>query len=120
MMFESPSPEPDAVPDDPLAVVRPGDPDPFLGRIGNCTFRWFDHHDEPGHDPAWHCHRDAPHQGQHIATAPGSHVAAVCPGLSAPPAQHVERSSSVSRPCFRERRDCPTSGVTGVDGSVGG
>jgi hypothetical protein len=95
MIFESASPEP-GVPDDPLAVVRPGDPDPFLGRSGNCTFRWFDHHDEPGHDPAWRCHRDAPHQGQHIATSPGSHVAAVCPGRSVPAT--TARAADLSTP----------------------
>lgn len=74
------SDEPGAVPDDPLAVVRPGDPDPFRGHVGDCPFRWYDHLDEPGRDPVWRCHRDAGHLGRHIATAPGSHVAAVCDG----------------------------------------
>lgn len=67
------------VSDDPLAVVRPGDPDPFLGRAGSCGFRWFDHLDEPGLDQPWRCLRDPGHLGQHIATSPGSHVAATCP-----------------------------------------
>jgi hypothetical protein len=86
MTEESILPEPGEVPDDPLAVVQAGDPDPFMGRAGNCAFRWFDHLDEPGQDQAWRCHRDARHWGQHIATAPGSHVAAVCPGPSMPTA----------------------------------
>lgn len=68
-----------AVGDDPLAVVRPGDPDPFFGRAGACGFRWFDHLDVPGLDQPWRCHRDPGHLSQHIATAPGSHVAATCP-----------------------------------------
>lgn len=67
------------IPDDPLAVVRPGDPDPLHGRAGACGFRWWDHLDDPERDPPWHCHRDPDHLGQHIATHPGSHVAAVHP-----------------------------------------
>lgn len=70
----------DAVPDDPLAVVRPGDPDPFMGRVGDCSHRWFDPLDEPFPEPPWRCHRDAGHLGQHIATDPGFIVAAVCEG----------------------------------------
>ena len=67
------------VPDDPLAVVCPGDPDPFAGRIGSCGFRWWDHLDDPDDDPPWRCHRDPGHLGQHIATDPGHEVVAVHP-----------------------------------------
>lgn len=65
------------VPDDPLAFVRPGDPDPFLGRIGTCSVRWWDECEDPEDEAPWQCHRDTHHLGQHIATDPGSHVAAV-------------------------------------------
>ena len=68
-----------SVPNDPLALVRPGDPDPFFGRVGQCRFWWWDNLDDPAHDPPWNCHRDPGHLGHHIATDPGSHVAAVHP-----------------------------------------
>lgn len=67
------------VPDDPLAVVCPGDPDPFAGRVGGCGFLWWDHLDDPVDDPPWRCHRDPGHLGQHIATDPGHEVVAVLP-----------------------------------------
>ncbi len=41
------------VPHDPLAVVRSGDPDPFRGQAGTCGFRWWDHLDDPAHDPPY-------------------------------------------------------------------
>ena len=67
------------IPDDPLAVVRPGDPDPFRGRVGTCGFQWWDHFDDPEHDPPWQCHREPGHLGQHIATDPAFVVVAVHP-----------------------------------------
>lgn len=75
-MNENTPPTTALVPTDPMAVVRPGDPDPFFGRIGTCGFQWFDRLDRPGIDHPWSCHRDTGHHGRHIATAPGSHVAA--------------------------------------------
>lgn len=65
------------VPDDPLDAVRLGDSDPFNGRVGGCGFGWWDHLDDPEHDPPWRCHRDPDHLGQHIATDPGHQVVAV-------------------------------------------